>query len=135
MVFCCCSAAKSCPILCNSMDCSTRLPCPSLFLQIHDHWVSHAIQPSFSLPPPSPLPSIFPSISVFSNESALGTRWPMYCSFSISLPNEYSGLISFSIDWFDLFAVQGTLKSLLQQRSLVCHIKFLWSLFQSLTHI
>ena len=62
-------------------------------------------------------------------------QWPKYCSFSISPPSEYSGLISFSIDWLDLFAVQGTLKSLLQQWSLVCHIKFLWSLLQSLTHI
>ena len=62
------------------------------------------------------LPSIFPSIQVFSNESALHIRWLQYWnfSFSISPSNEYSGLISFRIDWFDLFAVQGTLKSLLQ---------------------
>ena len=61
------------------------------------------------------LPSIFPSISVFSNESVLLIRWPKYCSlrFSISTSNEYSGLISFTIDSLDLFAVQGTLKSLL----------------------
>ena len=60
------------------------------------------------------LPSIFPSIRVFSNESALHIRWPKYWSFSfsISLSNEYSGLISFRMDWFDLLAVQGTLKSL-----------------------
>ena len=63
------------------------------------------------------LPSIFPSIRVFSNESALRIRWPKYWSFSISLANKYSGLISFKIDWFDLLAVQGTLKSLLQQHS------------------
>ena len=65
------------------------------------------------------LPAIFPSIKVFSNELALGIRWPKYYSFnfSISPSNEYSGLISFRIDWFDLFAVQGTLKSLLQQHS------------------
>ena len=66
------------------------------------------------------LPSIFPSISVFSNESALHIRWPKYWSFSfssISPSNEYSGLISFRIDWFDLLAVQGTLKSLLQHHS------------------
>ena len=62
------------------------------------------------------LPLIFPSIRVFSSESALGIRWPNYWSFSISLSNEYSGLISFRIDWFDL-AVQGTLKSLLQHHS------------------
>ena len=62
------------------------------------------------------LPSVFPSIRVSSRESVLHIRWPKYWSFSfsISLPNEYSGLISFRIDWFDLLAVQGTLKSLLQ---------------------
>ena len=63
------------------------------------------------------LHSIFPSIRVFSNESVLCIRWPKYYSFSISLSKEYSGLISFRIDWFDLFAVQGTLKSLLQHHS------------------
>ena len=64
-------------------------------------------------------PSIFPSIRVFSSESVLLIRWPKYwsCSFSISPSNEYSGLISFRMDWFDLFSVQGTLKSLLQQHS------------------
>ena len=60
------------------------------------------------------LSSIFPSVRVFSNESALHIRWPKYWSFSISPSNEYSGLISLRIDWFDLLAVQGTLKSLLQ---------------------
>ena len=63
------------------------------------------------------LPSIFPSIRVFSNESALPIRWPKYWSFSINPSNEYSGLVSFRIDWLDLFAVQGTLKSLLQHHS------------------
>ena len=65
------------------------------------------------------LPSIFPSIKVFSNESALHIRWPKYWSFnfSISPSSEYSGLISFRIDWFDLLAVQGILKSLLQHHS------------------
>ena len=65
------------------------------------------------------LPSIFPSIRVFSSESALRIKWPKYWSFSfgISPSSEYSGLISFSIDWFDLLAVQGTLKSLLQHRN------------------
>ena len=61
--------------------------------------------------------SIFPSIRVFSNESALHIMWPKYWSFSISPSNEYSGLISFRIDWLDLLAVQGTLKSLLQHHS------------------
>ena len=65
------------------------------------------------------LPSIFPRIRVFSNESALHIRWPKYWSFSFSLSpsNEYSGLITFGMDWLDLFAVQGTLKSLLQPHS------------------
>ena len=62
-------------------------------------------------------PSIFPSIRVFSNESALRIRWPKYWSFSISSSNEYSGLISFRMDWFDLFALQEALKSLLQHHS------------------
>ena len=62
------------------------------------------------------LPSIFPSIRFFSSELALHIRWPKYCNFSISPSNEYSG-ISFRIDWFDLLAVQGTLKSLLQHHS------------------
>ena len=65
------------------------------------------------------LPSVFPRIRVFPNESALRIRWPKYWrfSFSTSLPNEYSGLISFKIDWFDFFAVQGTLMSLFQHHS------------------
>ena len=72
------------------------------------------------------LPSFFPSIRVFSNESALRIRWPKYWSFrfSISSSNEYSRLISFRIDWFDLLAVQGTLRSLLQHHSLKASI--LW---------
>ena len=64
------------------------------------------------------LPSIFPSIRFFSNELALHIKWPKYWSFSISPSNEYSGLISFMIDWLDLLSVQGTLKSLLQHDSL-----------------
>ena len=63
------------------------------------------------------LPSIFPSIRLFPNESTLHIRWPKYWSFSISPSNEYLGLISFRIDWFDLLAVQGTCKSLLQHHS------------------
>ena len=70
------------------------------------------------------LPSIFPSLRVFSNELALRVRWPKYCSFSFSISpsNEYSGLISFRIDWFDLLAVQGTLKSFLQHHNLKASI-------------
>ena len=72
------------------------------------------------------LPSIFPSISVFSNESVLRIRWPKYWSFgfSISSSNEYSGLISFRMDWLDLLAVQGTLKSLFQHHS--SKVSILW---------
>ena len=73
------------------------------------------------------LPSVFPCIRVFSNESALCIMWPKYWSFSfiISPSNEYSGLISFRIDWFDLLAVQGTLKSLLQHHSLMTSMRWL----------
>ena len=80
------------------------------------------------------LPSIFPSIRVFSNESVLQIRWPEYWSFSFSInpSNEYSGLISFSVDWLDLLAVQGTLKSLLKHHSskasiLQCSALFIYS--------
>ena len=72
------------------------------------------------------LPSIFPSIRVFSNESVLRIRWPRDFSFSISPSNEYSGLISFRMDWFDLLAIQGTLKSLLHHHSSKASI--LWCL-------
>ena len=68
------------------------------------------------------LPSIFPSIRTFSNESALHMWWPKYCRFNISPSKAYSGLISFRVDWFDLLAVQGTLKSLLQHHSLKASI-------------
>ena len=74
------------------------------------------------------LPSIFPSMSVFSNKLALHIRWPKYWGFSISPSNEYSGLISFRIDWFNLLAVQGTLKSLLQDHSSKASI-LQWSVF------
>ena len=105
------------------MDRSTPgLPVPhqlSEFTQTHVHWVSDAIQPSQLCCPLLLLPSIFPSTRVFSNESALRIRWPKYWSFSfnISPSNEYSGLLSFRMDWLDLLAVQGTLKILLQQQS------------------
>ena len=93
------------------------------FTQNHIHRVSDAIQPSHPLSSPSLPPSIFPSIRVFSNESVLRIRWPEYWSFSfsISLSNEHSGLISFAVlqrdPKVDLLAVQGTLKSLLQHHS------------------
>ena len=99
----------------------TRPPCPSPtpeFTQTHVHLVGNAIQPSYPLPSPSP-PAFNPSIRVFSNESVLHIRWPKCWSFSFSIrpSNEYSGLISFKIDWLDLLAVQGALKSLLQHHS------------------
>ena len=76
------------------------------------------------------LPSIFPSIKVFSNESALCIRWPEYWSFSFSISpsREYSGLISFRMNWFDLLAVQGSLKSLLQHHSLKASVSSVLSL-------
>ena len=88
-----------------------RPPCPSPTLehaQTHVHWIGNAIQPSHPL---LLLPSIFPSIRVFSNDSVLHIRWPHYWnfSFSISSSNEYSGLISFRIDWFDLPEDKGRL--------------------------
>ena len=87
--------------------------------QTHVHRVSDTIQSSHPLLSPPSFPSIFPSTGVFSNESALHIRWPKYGSFcfSISPSNEYSGLISFRMDWLDLLAVQGTLKSLLRHHS------------------
>ena len=103
------------------MECSALgfpvLLCLPEFAQSHSAWVSDAIQPSHALSSPSP--SIFPSISIFSNESDLRIRWPKYWrfSFSISPSNEYSRLISFRMDWLALLAVQGTLKSLLQHHS------------------
>ena len=102
------------------MDCSTpgfpvlhQLP---ELAQAHVHWVCDAIQSSYPLLSLL-LPSIFPSIRIFSNESVLRIRWPMYWSFSISLSSEYSGLISFRIDWLNLLEVQRTLKNLIQHHS------------------
>ena len=109
--------------LCDSMDCSTPgLPAhhqlPEL-AQTLVHGVGDVIQPSHPLLSPSPPAFIFPSIRVFSNQPVLRIRWPKYWSFSftISPSNEYSGLISFRMDWLDCLAVQGTLKSLLQHHS------------------
>ena len=120
VISCCCLVAKSCLTVCDPMDHST-LDFPDLhhlleFAQSHAHWVGDAIQPiSSSVTFVSSLPSLFPSIRVFSNELAPCIRWPKYWSFSFSISpsNEYSGLISFRIDWFHLLAVQMTLKSLL----------------------
>ena len=115
------SVTQSCPTLCDPMNRSTPgLPVHHQlleFTQTHVHWAGDAIQPTHPLSSPSP--PIFPSIRVFSNESVLSIRWPKYWSFSfnISPSNEHSGLICFRMDWLDLLAVQGTLKSLLQHHS------------------
>jgi len=119
---CHCSVPRSWPPLCNPTDCSIPvLAVPNHFLvfaRVHVHWINHAIQPSHPLSPSSPSASIFPSIMLFSNGLAVHIRWPKYWSFSFSISpsNEYSGLI-FRMDWLDLLAVQGTLKSLLQHHS------------------
>ena len=113
------SVTQLCPTLCDAMNRSM----PGLpvyhqlleFTQTRVHWVGDAIQSSHPLLSPSP-PAPNP---VFSNESTLRMRWPKYWSFSFSISpaNEHPGLISFRIDWLDLLAVQGTLKSLLQHHS------------------
>ena len=105
-----------------------RLPCPSPTPGIYSdscplsQWCHPTIS-SFDVPFLL-LPSVFPSISLFSNESALRIRWPKYWSFSFSISpsNEQPGLIFFKMDWLDLLAVQGTLKSLLQHHSLKASI-------------
>ena len=135
---CCCSVSKSCPALCHPIS---SVPLLSHVRRSATPWTT-ALQASLSITnsqsSPKPmsielvmpsnhlilcrplllLPSIFPSIRLFSNESALHIRWPKYWSFSFNInpSNEHPGLISFRIDWLDLLAVQGTLKSLLQ-----CH--------------
>jgi len=125
---CCCSIAQSCLTLCDPMGCSTSCLHMKVSLSFTISWrllrfVSiESVMPSNHLVLCHPLLlllSIFPSIRVFSNEPALRIRWPKYWSFcfSLSLSNEYSGLISCMIDWFDILPVQGSLKSLLQYHS------------------
>ena len=121
----CVLVTQSCPTLCDPMNCSTpglpvhhQLP---EFTQTHVHHV-HPVMPSSHLILCRPLlllPPIPPSIRVFSNESTICTRWPKYWSFSFSIipSKEIPGLISFRMDWLDLLAVQGTLKSILQHHS------------------
>ena len=117
------SVAQSCPTLCNPMDRSTPgHPVHQQLPEFTQLMFIESVMPSNHLLLCHPLlllPSIFPSIRVFSNESALRIRWPKYLTFSfnISPSNEHSGLISFRMDWLDLPAVQGTLKSLLQHHS------------------
>ena len=122
----CCSylAAKSCPTLCDPVDFSTP-GFPALYYlswSLFQLMFIESVMPSNHLILCRPLlllPSIFPSIRVFNSESVLCIRWPKYWSFSfrISPSKEYSGLISFRMDWLDLLAVKGTLKSLLQHPS------------------
>ena len=104
-----------------SMNCSTPgFPIfhhPPELAQTHVHWVSDAIQPLHPLSSPSPLAFNLSQHQGLFNESVLCIRWPKYWSFSLSASNEYSGLISFRMDWLVLLAVQGTLKSLLQHHS------------------
>ena len=140
----CCSVQSLSPVwLCDPMDCSMpglpvhhKLQTSLKFMSIE------SVMPSNHLIlclPRLLLPSTFPSIRVFSNESPLHIRWPKDWSFSfnISPSNEYSGLISFRIDWLDLLAVQGTLKSLLQHHSskasVLCNLAFI--IVQLLTSI
>ena len=117
------SVAQSCLTLCDPMNCSTPdLPVHHQLPESTQTLVIELVMPSNHLILSCPLlllPSIFPSIRVFSNESALCIRWPKYWSFSfnISPSNEHPGLIYFRMDWLDLLAVQGTLKSLLQHHS------------------
>jgi len=118
----------SCPTLCDPMNCSTPgfpvLHCLLEFAQIYFHWIGDAIQHLTPCHPLLFLPSVFPSIRVFSNESALRISWAKYWSFnfSISPSNEYSGLVSLRIDWFDLLAVRRTFKNLRQNHSLKASI-------------
>ena len=116
------SVAQLCPTLCDPMDCS--MPGFPVLHHLPELAQTHVIE--FVIPSnhlilccPLLLPSIFSSMRVFSNKLALHIRWPKYWSFSFSISpsNEYSGLISFRIDFFNLLDVQGTLKSLLQHRS------------------
>ena len=117
----CSSVAKLCWTLCDPMDHSMQgTPVHHHlmeFAQIHVQSIELAMLSNHLMPSPSPLPFIFPSIRVFSSESALPIKWPKYWNFSISPSNEYSGLISFRIYWFDLLAIQATLKSFLQHHN------------------
>ena len=126
------SLSSLCLTLCDSMDCARQAFLSFIVFRSLLRLMSIEMVMSFNhlilCRPLLLLPSIFPCIRVFSNESALSISWPNYWSFSISLSNEYSGLISFRIDWFNLLAVQGTLKSLLLFYNYF-FFKYSWSLF------
>ena len=135
------SVTQSCPTLCDPMNCNT--PGLPVHHQLPESTQIHVIvlaMPSNHLILCHPLlllPSIFPSVRVFSNESALHIRWAKYWSFSFSISpsSEHPGLISFRMDWLDLLAVQGTLKSLLQHHSSKASILWRSAFFQSNSHI
>ena len=135
---CYCSVAELCPILCHTIDCSTPgLPVPHNLLEFAQVMSIDSVMPSnhLILCHPLLLLSIFPSIRVFSNELAVHIMWTKYWSFSISPSKEYSGLISFRIDWFDHLSVQGALKSLLQHHSLKASVLWCSAFFTvQLTH-
>ena len=128
MVFDCCSVTQSCLTLWDPMDCSTFARCPSPSTRVCPsscllhQWCCSAMSSSDDLL----LPSNFPSIRDFSNELSVHIRWPKYWSFSfiISPSSENPGLISLKIDWFDLLAVQGTFRNLLQYHNLKASILF-----------
>ena len=122
----CCSVTKPCLALCSPVHCSSvdisvlhHLPSLAKLMPLEPKMPSNHL---ILYCPLLLLPSVFPSIRVFSNESVIHIRWPKYWSFSISPSNDYSVLISFRSDWFDLLAAQGSLKSLLQQHSLKASI-------------
>ena len=130
------SFTQLCPILCDPWTAAcqallsiTNCPnsCPIESVMPSNHLI--LCRPLF-------LPSIFPSLSAFSNESVLLIRWPKYRSFSFSISpsKKYSGLISFRIDWFDLLAVQGTLKSLLQHHSSKASVGKVTSVLFNMSH-
>ena len=132
----CCSLTRLCLTLCDLMNINVPgclvFHCLPEFAQTHAHWVSDESSNHLILYCPLLfLPSIFPRIRVFSNESALHIRWPKYWSFSFSISpsSEYSGLIFFKIDWFDLLPVQGNLKSLPQHRNWKASILWLSTFF------
>ena len=135
---CCCSVTQSCPILCDSMDYSMPgLPAPHHLpdiTQVHINSIGNVIQPSHPLTPSLLLPSVFPSIWDFSNESSVLIRSPKYWSFSISPSSEYTELISLKTDWFGLIAVQGTFRSLLQIQIATGGLRREWWLKTSLAH-
>ena len=134
--FCCCLVTQSCPTICDPVDACQASLAFTISWSLLKLVSIKSVMPSKHLILCHPLlllPSIFPTIRVFSNELALRIRWLNYWSFSFSPSNEYSGLISFRIDWFDLLAVQETLRSLLQyhssEASILWHSTFFHSFF------